>query len=101
MNFSSVYKLFKKKESKIKPEEIYDLFWYISHYIRPRLEKFKEVSNGQYPSNITHEEWMNILQKMIDAFTLLEEKDHTTIEEDIIIDEGLELFVQWYRDLWC
>ena len=48
-------------------------------------------------------EWNQAIQKMIDAFELLRDKDDKgvyTSEEDETIRHGLELFGKYFRYLW-
>lgn len=80
--------------------ETWSLFVNIAEFVVPRLHRFKELNFG-FPSNITSEEWDNKLDAMIRAFELiaLDEVCYTK-EQDKEIEQGLDLFREWYFDLW-
>jgi hypothetical protein len=72
-------------------------------YLSPEDEnKLTETENDFYYSKV-HAQWNEILDKMILAFELIE-KDELSIEnyeeQNKKIEEGLNLFVQYFRDLW-
>ena len=73
----------------------------ICRFIIPRLKRFKEVSGT--PSQLSEEDWNIILDKMILAFELTTREDGIRIwseEESKQIDEGLNLFREWFMALW-
>jgi hypothetical protein len=45
-------------------------------------------------------QWDSTIQKMIDAFEILSRPYTPTDEEDPIVEEGLDLFRKYYRNLW-
>jgi hypothetical protein len=70
----------------------------IAEFVLPRLKKFKENPFG-CPSTLTEKEWDTILGKMVHAF----EKSlsfHLTKEEDEEVQEGLNLFAEYFFSLW-
>jgi hypothetical protein len=74
----------------------------ICHFITPRLQRFKECAN-YIPSNITKEEWNEILDKMLLSFNLISRDNGSRIwsdEESKQINEGLDLFREWFMELW-
>ena len=74
----------------------------ISNFTIPRLKRFKEVSDC-YPSNISFDEWNEILNKIILSFELISRNEGDRIwssEESKQIDEGLDLFREWFMFLW-
>ena len=73
----------------------------IARFILPRLMRFREVNMG-YPSSISEQEWNDILDRMILAFSLLagDAAFLTGKEDQKKIDEGLDLFAKWYTSLW-
>jgi hypothetical protein len=81
--------------------EMWCLYSAIVKFILPRLKAFKEESGG-YPGGFNkRKEWDEILDKMIEAFELINEKDHYSDEEtNNKIDEGLDLFRKWFYNLW-
>lgn len=85
----------------------------IAAFVLPRLERFKEIHNG-VPGRLTYspdgsnidikissKNWDNILDKMIAAFKLISE-DIWAQDEDRrkITEEGLDLFREYYGNLW-
>lgn len=74
----------------------------IGNFIIPRLERFIVVNNGT-PCELTNEEWLTILNKILLAFKLITRDRGTGIftdEESLSVDEGLHLFSKWYMALW-
>ena len=74
----------------------------ICHFIIPRLKRFKEVNNG-IPHPLTMDEWNTIIDKMLLAFELISREEGSRIwsdEESKQIDEGLDLFREWFMALW-
>jgi hypothetical protein len=84
-------------------DETWALDYRIAKFISPRLKRFKELDNG-HPFDVTSEQWDTILDKTILAFEHLSGKDSIKVEDYKImseqIDEGLDLFRKYYRDLW-
>ena len=73
-----------------------------AQWIEPRLRRFKELNNG-FPGGIPEEKWNEYLDKMIFAFSLIGKDlwDWETDKEKVDqVNEGLDLFRQWYFDLW-
>lgn len=76
-------------------------------WILPRLKMFKEV-NICYPLDLTVEKWDEYLDSMIYSFqNFVDEQDdwdewekRQSIENNQKVQEGLELFGRYYRDLW-
>lgn len=74
----------------------------ICRFIIPRLKRFKEVNNGM-PNPLTMNEWNAIIDKMLLAFELTTREEGSRIwndEESKQIDEGLDLFREWFMALW-
>lgn len=104
----------------------------IQKFVAPRLREFREAVKERkcHPCNLTYEEWIDILDKMVVAFehhdydcniywdeyaeTLTFPGDEETkeyyearrkfeAEEERLLEqqkEGLELFAKWFRGLW-
>ena len=71
-------------------------------FILPRLQRFKEI-NASTPAQLTEQEWNAILDKMIVALQLTCKDKGSRIwseEESKQIDEGLDLFREWFMGLW-
>ena len=93
----------------VKPDDLYyddretwDLFTVISHFVYPRLVRFKECDCG-YPGMMTPEQWDETLDKMILAFKNIIVHNsgfECTDEINAEITEGLELFAKYFRHLW-
>ena len=82
-------------------EEVWNTDNTLAKLIVPRLKAFKALDkHGYCPAFKGEREWNNAIQKMIDAFELLEHITSYTDEEEQIIDEGLELFSKHFRNLW-
>lgn len=78
-----------------------DIQMEIVRYILPRLKLFRRQSNC-YPTS-SWQEWIEILDKMVKAFMCLADQKKTqenTPDHTQTIEEGLDLFAEWYGSLW-
>jgi len=96
--------LFSKQriERGFDDSETWSLTDTICHFILPRLKRFKECGNG-IPAILEEEEWNEILDKMILALKLTSKDKGSRIwtdEEEKQVDEGLDLFREWFMALW-
>ena len=94
----------KKGLSKITISELWGLDYTLAKYILPRLIKFKENAEG-YPSGITWEEYLIILDKMIWSFDYIIKSEYSRNyeeykKEDDRYREGMDLFSEYFRSLW-
>lgn len=100
--------------------EFFSLDYSLALYIYPRLRYFRDNyaeiatpgcfcydKNGKHIDNPneTNRRWLEVLDKMIKAFQyIIKEPDWNTSEEihkiGKVIDEGLQLFAQYYNCLW-
>ena len=81
-------------------EEVWNTDNYLAGVIAARLKAFKALDKHGWPEDFENQEdWNNTIQKMINAFELV--KDYSpSYEEDIrIVEQGVELFCKYYRDL--
>ena len=81
-------------------EEVWNTDNYLAGVIADRLKAFKAHKKHGWPEDFENQEdWNKAIQKMIDAFELV--KDYSpSYEEDILtVEQGLELFCKYYRDL--
>lgn len=80
--------------------ELWSLDVTISKFISPRLKAFRDTAGG-YPGDMTENEWIELLDKMILAFDLHAQcKVSYTEEENEKIEEGLKLFAEYFGHLW-
>lgn len=88
--------------NSITREETWNLDQTIARFIIPRLKLFKEVKDC-YPRQFERiEEWNVILDKMLDAFSVIATKTflERSDSETKIVNEGLDLFRKHFNDLW-
>ena len=81
-------------------EEVWNTDNYLAGMIAARLKAFKALKKHGWPEDFESlEDWNKTIQKMIDAFELV--KDYSpSYEEDIrTVDQGVEFFCKYYRDL--
>ena len=117
-----VYYNIKKTYQKIvkgrADEEIWDLGSHIVKYVYPRLKEYRDMDRSGFPYNgkdiCTEEDWIKIVDKMIDAFRIYLEDENAewTYYKDGIFDdeecskcmsqmeEGFELFGKHFLALW-
>ena len=76
--------------------ELWNLNATICKFIIPRLEEFKKQTIG-YPPEITFEEWLNIIDEMLNFF-----KKYVNDESFINAsgERGFELFYEYFNYLW-
>lgn len=53
-----------------------------------------------YPSGLTPEKWDEILGKIIDGFTVIQQDDPLSPEQQAVFDEAVALFGRWFQALW-
>ena len=82
--------------------ELWSLRDTIGRFILPRLKQFKKVTTS-YPAGSTMKQWQDILEKIIISFELLTRDNGSFIltdEELMQFDEGMNLFNDYFMDLW-
>lgn len=90
-------------ENGFDESETWSLDSTIARFIYPRLKCFYNDGDiFSHPGNLSSEEWEQIVEKMVKAFELIVtvEDLKRTKEENAIIDEGLDLFKEYFFDLW-
>jgi len=90
-----------QKETGVSPDETWSLDYTVACFVLPRLKAFMEIACG-YPGDLgSMEEWQGILGRMVDAFELIAE-DRTAHGDDERrrIEDGLDLFREWFHALW-
>lgn len=80
--------------------ELWNLDATIAKFIYPRLKVFAENADGCHPSDVTQEEWNDILKRMVNGFELLSSDRMKSDEEAQLEDDALDLFAQWFNGLW-
>lgn len=82
-------------------EEVWCTYKAIARLIVPRLQAFKALDKNGGPEDFTDiRQWINTIQKIIDAFELLKYDGVYSEEENRAIEYGLDLFRKYYRYLW-
>ena len=83
-------------------DEVWVTYSTLAQLIVPRLQAFKALDkHGYCPDFNDMREWNNAIQKMIDAFELMKYVGGVnTKEEERTIEEGLDLFRKYFRQLW-
>ena len=80
--------------------ETYSLFNTIAKFTLPRLKRFKEVTDS-HPTDMTFEEWMIILDKIIESLEIISKDDFSfSHEKEAKIKEGTDLFGKYFTYLW-
>lgn len=90
-----------REERGFDDTETWGLDYTVAMFVSPRLKRFKELNNG-HPDEFTFESWQECIQKMIDAFDeiLRQENEPDYFFNYETVDEGLELFGKYFRNLW-
>lgn len=71
----------------------------LAKLIDPRLRAFKDADKFSSPDGLDMRGWNQTVQKMIDAFVLMQDYNVLTDEEDKKVTDGEELFCKYFRDL--
>ncbi len=84
--------------------ELWSLDCTIANFILPRLIEFRKQING-YPGHLSNEgEWVDMLDKMIEAFELVTQSKLINHNESSIeyqkFNEGITLFKDNFLNLW-
>lgn len=93
---------YERKTKGYDRSELWSLDSTIAKFIAPRLRDFADDHCG-YPACFKDEkEWDKILGKMATAFELLSSDKFIflTKEQNNQVEEGLDLFRKWFRNLW-
>lgn len=92
-----------RKEQGFDDSETWSLTDTICHFIIPRLKRFKIVNDGS-PARISSlNEWHIIIDKIILSLELVSRDNGNRIWTDTEyqqINEGLDLFREYFLDLW-
>lgn len=82
-------------------DETWSLDYSLAKIILPRLKRFKEITPA-HPADITREEWMNIIDKMIIAFEFAssDSRWEDAPGEYEKHQEGIDLFAKYFFALW-
>jgi hypothetical protein len=82
-------------------EEVWGTYHYIARDIVPRLKAFKALDkHGHAPGFKDITAWNNAIQKMIDAFELVQPNKVVYCDDYPTIYEGLDLFRKYFLNLW-
>lgn len=80
--------------------DTWNLDYNVAKYVLPRLKHLRNNNEG-YPVGLTHKKWLRIEDKMIFAFEKLMDKDYFYDKKtDKKLQEGLDLFGKYFRNLW-
>lgn len=74
---------------------------HLSKVILSRLERFRYIHKS-YPSGLTSDQWNDILDEMIWAFKTYYSEDIWDLDSQAVsrINNGMDLFRQYYMTLW-
>lgn len=103
------------RQDKLKVRSMNDIVWDLDNSISllmgDMLIRFtknvqgipKDFIDKYKDDEIAFNEWIKTINKMAQSFYLIHDKDFMDIteEENKTIQEGLNLFAKYFRDLWC
>lgn len=88
------------------PNEVWSLDYTIVEFTLPRLRYFREHQES-YPAEISQDEWLRILDKIIYAFEVKLQNEWYAYARDPVhaqryadLEEGFDLFRQYFHHLW-
>jgi hypothetical protein len=79
--------------------ETWSLFTTFCCWIVPRLKRYKELSGG-YPPSMSEDEWCALLDKMIEGFEICARDDDPMSYENVKVREALQVFHDYFFQLW-
>lgn len=99
---------FQKKFRGYADIEVWGLDIAIAKFVLPRLRALRRLPPMGHPIELTYEEWLEILDKMIYAmeFIVRDEngqmgrEEYCSQENHGKVKEGLELLGKYFMDLW-
>lgn len=102
------YKKFLAHEKKHgwSPDELWSLDVAMAKWFVPRLKGFRDRVDGELTPGCfeTNEEWIDILNQMIQAFEIIASEEAISIidsdNENDVIHNGLDLFREYFFCLW-
>lgn len=80
--------------------EVWETDHILAKLIVPRLRAFKDADKHGCPDGLDMRRWNQTVQKMIDAFVLMQDCIVLADEDNKKIAEGLELFCKYFCYLW-
>lgn len=101
-----------KRNKKVIPTELWNLDITLAEFALPRLRQFRKETIDPhtvygFPSNLTLEEWVVILNKIIFSFEMVANKfgdepfDKVVYaKHELKYNEGMNLFKEYFRELW-
>lgn len=85
---------------QVEDHDLWNIDQTLAHIILPLLKDFRNFDDS-YPACYEHQQWREIIDKMIHTFELIIEDEYSCdIELTKEIQEGLDLFGQNYLRLW-
>lgn len=78
--------------------ETYSLYNNIAQFILPRLKMWLKRKPVGYPDNLTYEEWLNILNKIVRTMEIIAKDNCHKKDEEL--NKGLDLFRKYFFHLW-
>ncbi len=88
---------------ELEKEDLYSLDITLAKVIVDALTQFKTKSGGHPASLKGEEEWLNIIQEMIDGFQIVANEEYCPPQNEEVIRQvkrAKELFMEWFNDLW-
>ncbi len=80
--------------------EVWNLYYRIALFIYPRLKMFRDYMVSR-PHTLTEKEWEDILNSMLISFELIiKDKEQESEENRKIVQRGLNLFSEYFLNLW-
>ena len=82
--------------------ELWNLDGTIAKFIYPRLVSFLEHTKDvkSYPDQMSYDQWVDILEKMVKGFDLLSSDRIKTDDEEQLEKDALKLFSEYFFALW-
>lgn len=93
---------YQRLERGFDDSETWSLDGTIAKFIYPRLKVFIEDTKklNVYPAHLTFDKWIDILEEMLKGFEILSQDTERTDDEKKIIERSLDLFREYFHNLW-
>lgn len=101
-NIRRTLRFFKQRHTRgWDDRETWNLDAAFAEWILPRLKRFKVLNNG-YPMDLTEESWNELLDVMIEGFTIMASEDKWALsdEQRTKVETAIQVFSVRVHDLW-
>lgn len=93
---------FQKRITGFSDRELWNLDQTMAEFILPRIIRFKEIGGSSVPSDLTQQEWINILDDIIYSMEAIKNQfdDISETYNDERVSKGTNLLGKYFTHFW-